>query len=270
MFLYTDIIMEILSYTFFQRALIGGILISVVFSLFSFFVVVRKLSFAGVGISHTAFGGIALGILLGINPSISAMIFALVIAIFIAYTSQKKRLHEDAAIGIFFSFSMAIGIAIISKYHRTTVDIWSFLFGNITTITRGDLTFFGIITGIVLLYFFLFFGDLILLAFDPEVAQSYGVNVKVHNYFFMIMLGVVVIMGIKMVGVILISAFLVLPATIAFAFSRSFVRIIALSILFSLIFTIAGLFLSYYLDMPSGATIVITGTLLFGLTYLKR
>jgi len=262
--------MEILSYTFFQRALIGGILLSLVFSLFSFFVVVRKLSFAGVGISHTAFGGIAIGILIGIDPTISAMIFAILIALFIAYTSKKRQLHEDAAIGIFFSFSMAIGIAIISKFHRTNVDIWSFLFGNITTITHGDLLFFAVATVIVLLYFILFFGDLILIGFDPEVAQSYGVNVQLHNYIFMTLLAMVIIMGIKMVGVILISAFLVLPATIASAFSRSFIKIIGLSVVVSLVFTVAGLFLSFYLDMPSGATIVITGTILFALTYFKE
>ncbi len=262
--------MEILSYTFFQRAVAGGILLSLVFSLFSFFVVVRKLSFAGVGISHTAFGGIAIGILLGIDPSISALIFSVLIAIFIAYTSQKRKLHEDAAIGIFFSFSMALGIAIISKFHRTNVDIWSFLFGNITTITKGDLLFFAVVTGIVLVYFIFFFGDLILIGFDPEVAQSYGVNVEIHNYVFMALLGAVIIMGIKMVGVILISAFLVLPSTIASAFSKSFIRIILLSIFVSMFFTIFGLFLSYYLDLPSGATIVMTGTLLFGLTYLKK
>ena len=261
--------MEILSYTFFQRALIGGTLLCIVFSLFSFFVVVRKLSFAGVGISHTAFGGIAIGILLGIDPSFSALIFAILIAIFIAYTSQKRKLHEDAAIGIFFSFSMALGIAIISRFHRTNVDIWSFLFGNITTITKGDLIFFAVATAIVLIYFIFFFGDLVLIGFDPEVAQSYGVNVQLHNYVFMTLLAMVIIMGIKMVGVILISAFLVLPATIASAFSKSFIKIIGLSILVSLVFTVAGLFLSYFLDMPSGATIVMTGTVLFALTYLK-
>src|SRR2546428_1044541 len=160
---------ELLTYGFMQRALIAGVLVGLLCGVLGFFVVLKRLSFIGVGISHSAFGGIAIGILLGVEPLMAAAVFSTVVAWAIGWLSRKGRLHEDTAIGILFSSAMALGVVLISLSSAYQVDLFGYLFGNILAVSPRDLWLLGGIVAVVLGGIGLLFKELLFLTFDEEV-----------------------------------------------------------------------------------------------------
>jgi zinc transport system permease protein len=254
---------DILSLQFMQNAFLAGIMLSFVLAVVSFFVVLRRLCFIGVGVAHSAFGGVALGTRLGISPTLTAIGFAVVVSNAIGYIGKEDRLSTDTAIGIFFPLAMALGVIFISMSDQYNVDLFGYLFGNILAITRQDLIIIAVFGGLVLLSTLLFFKELLFVAYDREVALVSGMPVAFLDHFFLTILALAVVISMKIIGIILVSALLVIPGAAASQISRRYDSMIAFSIIIALISTIGGLIISYYADLPSGAIIVALASFIF-------
>ena len=259
---------ELFSMPFMQRAILTGIILALITGVLSVFIVLKRLSFIGVGIAHTAFGGVALGVLLGINPYYTAIIFALGGALSIGAISRKGMVHEDTSIGILFATAMALGVIFLGLSHNYNVDVMGYLFGNILSLVPSDL-YLALSVGVVALVFFIIFlRRMIIAAFDDEVALVNGIPVNFIFYTFLTLVAFTVVTSIKMVGIILISAMIVIPGATAFLMTYDFKIMTILSVLFSVLGVLVGLFFSYLANLPSGATIVITLTTFFLLTLI--
>jgi len=176
---------EIFSLEFMRNAFMAGIMLSPVLAVVSFFVVLRRLSFVGVGVAHSAFGGIALGFLLGISPTITAIVFAIAVSNAIGYIGRYGKLSADTAIGIFFAFAMALGVVFIGMSDQYNVDLFGYLFGNILAITSNDLIIIALLGGFVLISIFLLFKELLFVSFDRKVALVSGMPVVFLDHFFL-------------------------------------------------------------------------------------
>ncbi|MBD3285363.1 iron chelate uptake ABC transporter family permease subunit [candidate division WOR-3 bacterium] len=248
---------------FMTRAMLAGVIVSLLLSVLGFFILLRKMSFIGVGIAHAAFGGVALGQLLGVPVLVSAAFFSVATGVGIGAVTRNGRIKEDTAIGIFFAAGMALGILFIYLKPGYSADIISYLFGSILAVTGADLWIIAIVSTLVLGLILLFFKELLASSFDAELARVSGIP---ERFLFYLLLGLVslgIVVSIKIVGIVLVSALLVLPAATALQYSRRWLLVVFLAVLFGLIYTIGGLIASYWLDIPSGATIVILGTIIF-------
>ncbi len=263
--------MTFLHYTFMQNALISAFFLSIITGIISFFIVNKNLSFLGVGLSHIAFGGVAIGVFFGINPLMISLIFSLLAATIIGRLSLNHKINEDASIGIFFAFSMALGIVFIYLKEGYSTDIFSYLFGSILTITHTDIIFLAVIFVVIVLLFIIFFRNFILLIFDPEYGKILGIKITLFYYLLLYLITFTIIGVLKITGTVLIAGLLVLPGTTAYMIAKNYIQHIFLSIFFSMLYTFGGLILSFYLNIPSGATIVITGVcILFIMMLFKR
>jgi len=251
---------------FMQRALVAGLLIAGLCALFSVFVVLKRLSFIGVGISHSAFGGVALGFLLGIDPTLTAVLFSGAVALLIGFINRQGRLHEDTTIGIFFALTMALGILFIGLSGRYNVDLFGYLFGNILAITRRDLFLVLATAPVIFALVLSLFKELLFLSFDEEVAQVSGVAVVPVYYFFLLAMAITIVIAIKLIGIVLVSALLVLPAATARQLTMNYRGMMLWSIGLATFSTLSGLLLSYQLNLASGATIVLFAGALFFLS----
>lgn len=258
---------DILKLEFMQNAFLAGTMLSVVLAVVSFFVVLRQLSFIGVGVAHSAFGGVALGALIGFSPTIVAIGFAVVVSNLIGYIEKHAKLSTDTAIGIFFSFAMAIGVIFIGMSKEYNVDLFGYLFGNILAITREDLITISVLGSVVLVSIFLFFKELLFVAFDSEVAYVSGMPVTFLDHFFLTILALSIVISIKIVGIVLVSALLVIPGAAAFQITSHYKPMMISAILIGIISTVGGLIISYYADLASGATIVTLASCIFFLCF---
>lgn len=258
---------EILNLEFMRNAFMAGIMLSPVLAVVSFFVVLRRFSFIGVGVAHSAFGGVALGSLLGISPTLTALGFSVAVANGISYIGRQGKLSTDTAIGIFFALAMALGVIFIGMSDQYNVDLFGYLFGNILAITNQDLITIAVLGGMVLVSIFLFFKELLFVAFDSEVASVSGMPVAFLDHFFMTLLALSVVISIKIVGIVLVSSLLVIPGATAFQITNRYISMIVVSIAVSLAATIGGLLISYYADLASGATIVILASIIFFIAF---
>jgi zinc transport system permease protein len=260
---------EFLSYGFMQRALAVGVLLSIFSGLISVFIVLRRVSFLGSGISHAAFGGIALGFLLGVHPLVMAFLYSVLVALGIEQVSARGRLTEDTAIGIFFSSSMALGVVLLGLSRSYNVDLFGYLFGSILAISEEEakaaMAVLLFLTGLV----FFIRRELFLITFNEELAIVSGVPIRWIKTVFLLSMAIGIVWGIKMVGVILISALLVIPGATAQLLAKRFSWMILISCLISLISTLAGLVLSYHLNLAPGGTIVLFMALVFLLSFLR-
>ena len=253
----------LLEMEFMQNAFLAGMMLALVLGVVSFFVVLRRFSFIGVGVAHSAFGGVALGSLLGIPPTLTAIGFAILVANAIGFIGRKGHLSTDTAIGIFFSLAMALGVIFIGLSDRYNTDLFGYLFGNILAITRQDLVVIAVLGGLVLAATALVFKELLFIAFDSEVATVSGIPVALLDHFFLTILALSVVISIKVVGIVLVSALLVIPGAAAAQLTQRYVSMIVIAVLTALTATVGGLLLSYYADLASGATIVALASALF-------
>lgn len=255
--------LEILSSTFMQKALFVGIIVSFISGLVSVFVVLRRMSFIGAGISHAAFGGVAIGFFTGINPVITAILYSIGVVLGIEFVSRKGMVSEDAAIGIFFASSMALGIVLIGLSRRYNVDLFGYLFGNILAITDGEVLLSLFTAILVIGILLLFLKEIFLITYNEEIAHVSGIPVRVINILFLLALSVSIIISMKVVGIILISALLVIPGATAKLFAKNLYSMIAISCGVAVLSTVSGLFLSYEFDLAPGGSIVLVATAVF-------
>ncbi len=255
--------MSILTYTFMQRALGASLIIGIICAVIGTYVVLRGLSFIGAGIAHASFGGVALGFLLGINPFVSAIVFCLLTAWGIGWTSENGKLKEDTAIGVFFASTMALGVFFIGMMKAYNLDLFGYLFGNVLAVTKSDLLLSASLGSAVLITVFLLYKELLFITFDQEMAQVTGVPARGIYYLLLGLIAITIVISIKVVGIILVSALLVIPPASAYQLTEDFNKMMLLAVLIGIASSLIGLFLSYWLDVASGATIVLTATTIF-------
>jgi zinc transport system permease protein len=263
-------ITEIFSYGFMQRAMLTGVVLSLFSGIISVFIVLRRVSFLGSGISHAAFGGVSIGFLTGINPLLTALIYSIMVAFGIEQISTRGRLAEDTAIGIFFSSSMAMGIVLIGLSASYNVDLFGYLFGSILAITGEDaliavcITVF--LTGVILLIM----KELHYITFNEELAFVSGINVRLIKSLFLLSMAIAIVVGIKLVGIILISALLVIPGAAAQLLTKRFSRMVIISCSIALFSAISGIIISYLLNLAPGGTIVLMLSLIFFIAFFIK
>ncbi|MEN9979831.1 MAG: metal ABC transporter permease [candidate division WOR-3 bacterium] len=254
---------ELFSFGFIRNALIGALLVSTVCSVIGVLVVLRGLAFAGAGIAHAAFGGVALGFLLGVDPLLSAVIFCLVTAALVSFTGARTALRQDTTIGIFFSWTMALGVLFIGLMRRYDARVYGYLFGNVLGITSQNIGLMIGLTVLVLLLIAIFFKEFQFFIFDGEMAQASGLPVGILNLLLYGLIALTVVIALKAVGIILVEALLVIPAATAYQLTTSYKMMFVLSWLCATMASSAGLVLSYFFNLPSGATIVMVAVFLF-------
>lgn len=253
----------ILKYTFLQNAIIGGVLIGITCAIIGNFIVLRKMAFLGDGLAHISFGGVAAGILFKINPLISALGFSILSGIGIQKLKDMK-IYSDAAIGIFFSFGLALGVILISLSTGYSVDLYSYLFGNILAINTLDLILMSGMMGVALLVVVLLYKELFYITFDEETAEANGLPVKLLNQILIIICALAIVTSMKIVGILLVSSFLIIPSTTSLVLRiKSFKKTIVVSVIISILSVIVGIVGSYYTNVATGGAIVMTLVLIF-------
>lgn len=255
---------------FMQRALVGGVLVAAICALVGTYVVLRGLAFVGDALAHAAFPGVVIAYLLKGNIYLGAMIFAVATALGIGLVSRRSRVSYDTAIGILFAGAFALGVLLMSTIQGYTVDLFSFLFGNVLGISRRDLLLVGLLGALVVLTVVLLYKELLLLSFDPIVAEAMGYPVQALNYLLLGLIALTIVISIQAVGIILVVALLVTPSATAYLVTDRFFRMMLLGILLAVLAAVVGLYLSYYLNVASGAAIVLVSTCLFFLVLATR
>ncbi len=249
---------NLFQYSFFNHAVIAATLAAIACGIIGTYIVSRRIVFISGGISHASFGGIGMGYYLGINPLHGAAIFAILSALGIEFITSRGNIRQDSAIGILWSFGMALGILFIFLTPGYAPNLMTYLFGSILTVGKSDLYIMLVITGLVILFFGLFFQHVLAVSFDPEFARTRGLPVQLFNYLLIVLVALTIVFLIRVVGIILVISLLTIPPSLANMISYKFKNMIFISILVALAGSICGLFLSYAYDIPSGATIILT------------
>jgi zinc transport system permease protein len=266
-----DEFLTVLQLPFMRAALLAGLCVAVMSGLLGVFIVQRRMSFLGDGLAHATFGGVALGLFLGFSqPLWVALPFTLATALGIAWLRDRTDLSSDTAIGIFFAVSVALGVLFVSLRRSYAVDAWHWLFGSILGVGQQELGIILGVTALSLLALGALWSRLAYATFDAELAATDGVRVRATEYLLLALAAVIIVASVRVVGIILMAAYLVIPAAAARLLSRSLLQMTALSVAFGVLSTAAGLLLSYLLDVPSGSTIVLTQAGIFGVTALAR
>lgn len=254
---------EFLSYGFVQRALISGVLLGTTCAVLSFFVVLRRMAFVGVGLSHAALGGVALGVVLGLPPLAAAGVFTVGVAWVIGWIGTRSELSEDTAIGVFFPTAMAMGVVLMSLSPEYRQDLVGYLFGNILSVGPGEVLPLVVLSGGTLAVLAFYFKELLFMGVDPEAAQATGIPVTALRFLLLTLLAITIVASVKLVGIVLVSAFLVIPAATGQAVAGSLRTMLVLAVATAGGSVVGGLWLSWMWDLPSGATIVLVSALLF-------
>lgn len=251
---------EIFALPFMQRALIGGSIVAVLLGWVGVFATSRNMSFIGAGIAHASLSSVALAILLGLPIMPTILLFALVFAIILYSIEKKTSVSRDMSIGIMFSVGMALGVLLLQLTEGYVPELMSFLFGSILAVKTSDLYLLIGISAILFLILIRYRSELLFVIVDPEGANLSGVNRKMMEVLIYILTSLAVVLSIKLVGIVLVSALLVIPSAIGRLWSNSFLSFQWVAILSSLITTNIGLLLSFYADLPAGAAIVVVAT----------
>ncbi len=255
--------MNILSYTFFQNALAGSLLASMLCGIVGTYIVTRRLVFISGGITHASFGGIGIGVYFGFSPVWSAAVFSVLSACGIQWFSHRQGVREDSAIAIFWTLGMSVGIICSFLTPGFTPELSSYLFGNILTISREDLFLLSVLTAVGLGVFAFFLRPLVSVAFDAEFARSQRLPVAAIEYGMMAFIALTIVACLRMVGIVLVISLLTIPQVTANLFTRSFKHMALLSAVIGYAGCLGGLALSYCYNIPSGASIIFVSILIY-------
>lgn len=264
---------DMFSYGFMQRALLAGSLIGVLCAVLGVFLVLRRLSLIGDGLAHITFGSVALALFAGLQGAAMLLVSLPVVVLAslgILRLAHQARLGGDAAIGIVSSLGLALGVMLAVLGRGYGVDLFSYLFGSILAISRTEVLVAAGLFVTVLVLLWIYYHDLTALSFSEELAAVSGVKIRFLNGLLAVLTAVTVVLAMNLVGVMLISALLILPASAALQVARGFRMTMILSVSFSLLSVISGIVLSFLFNLPSGATIILLAFSLFGLACLYR
>ncbi len=260
-----EFVEHLFTYQFLNRALITSIIVGMVCGTVGSLIVLRGLSLMGDAMSHAVLPGVALSFLFGIPMFIGALITGMIASIFIGYITSSSKTKPDAAIGISFTAFLASGIIIISLINTTT-DLYHILFGNLLAITNSAFLTTIVFGSIVLILIIIFYRPLMISTFDPTFSRMSGLNTTLLHYFVMLLLSLVTVASIQTVGIILVVALLITPASTAFLISKKLYSMMIIASLISVISSIVGLYYSYIYNIPSGATIVLCTFVIYIIT----
>lgn len=263
-------IIDLLNYTFIQRAFLSGSFVGLACAALGIFLVLRKMSLIGDGLSHVSFGAIALGLFLGVYPFYVAVPVVLLGSYLILKITERARVYGDSAIGIVSGVGIAGGVILASLSRGFNVDLFSYLFGNILAISAAEVVLSVLLSLAVLAVIYFYYWDLFSATFDEEYAKTTGIKTGRINTLLTILVALTVVLSIKVVGVLLVSSLLILPAVTALQLARGFRTAIFFACLFALVSVLAGIVFSFFLDLPTGATIVILNAGLFALALFYK
>jgi zinc transport system permease protein len=265
--------MDILRYTFFQNALWASLLISIACGIVGTYIVSRRIVFISGGITHATFGGVGLGFYFGINTLLSALFFAILSAFGIEYLSRNgsyRQLREDSVIATFWSFGMAIGVVFIFLTPGYAPNLSAYLFGNILTVSKSDLLWMAILSVSLVVVYALGKRTLVYIAFDRDFAFTQHIPVRIIEYAMMLFIAATIVLSIRLVGIMLLMSILTIPQMTANLFTSNYYKITVASCLLGFLGCIAGLFLSYFFNIPSGAFIILILITIFLLAKIIR
>lgn len=260
-----DSFIDLLQYTFFQHALIGSLLASIACGLIGTYIVTRRLVFISGGLTHASFGGIGLGLFTGISPILSAAIFSILSAFGVEWLSKRKDMREDSAIAVFWTFGMAIGIIFTFLSPGFAPDLSAYLFGNILTIDKTDIILLASLSVALTVFFICYLHPIVYIAFDRDFARSQGIPVRLFEFILMTFIALTIVACLRMVGIVLVISLLTIPQMTANLFSHRFHYIIWLSIGIGYLSCLGGLIISYYLNVPSGASIIFFSIIIYSI-----
>lgn len=252
-----DFISDIISYSFLRNAILAAVLVSALTGIFSSVVVLRKIEFIGDGAAHATFGGIAFGLLLGTNYLLMAAVTAVIFAVAVSYFTRKNKLSESSVIGMLLPLSMSLGVIALSFIRGYTPDVMGLFFGNILMVTSEDVWMLLVANVIAWVFFAVFYRELLYYSYDEGMAKHYGVPIGFIHYGVLIGISLSVVGSVKIAGIILVTAFLVIPAVTSKTIARSFRGMILISLGMAVVASVMGIFVSYVLDMPPGPVIVV-------------
>ena len=262
--------MEILSYSFFQNALLGVLFVSIAAGIIGTYVVSRRMVFITGGITHACFGGLGLGFFLGINPIAMAAVFAIAAATGVEWMSTRQNVRQDSAIGVIWALGMALGTLFIFLSPGYVPELTSFLFGNVLTITSTDIILFAAYLVVLLAFFAVFYPQILLCAFDPDFAATRRLRVSAINLAMTIMIAICIVLTIRLIGIMLLLSLLTMPQMIAEMFTNRFHHMMIISSLVSVACSVLGIFCSYWIAVPASATIVLTLVAAYAIARIAR
>jgi zinc transport system permease protein len=249
--------------SFLMKAFLGAILASLATAILSPFISLKRISYMGEALSHVSFAGIALALFVGWHMDLTALCFVVAVALIIGYISKHYDLEETNITTVFLSVSMALGILLISLKKDYTVDLSSYLFGNVLLVTKADITHLGILFIVNTLFVVLLFKELFYMTYHQSMSRVFRIPVDAVYYSFLVLIALNIVVAVKVIGVILITAELVLPGMIAFNLTKSLQKAILISFLSSVLAAFVGFGTSYWLNIPTGSSIVLTLFVLF-------
>jgi len=259
---------EAFQFEFMRNAISAGLLASVACGVVGVYVVMKRIVSMSGSIAHASFGGIGLGYLLNFSPVLGAMIFSLLSALTMGLVTRRTRLPEDTATGILWALGMALGVIFIGLSAGYAPDLMSYLFGNILTVPSGDLYLMAALDLIILALTAAFYKEFLLLSFDEEFGTVVGMPVNGLYMLLLCMVALTVVVLIRVVGMILVIAMLTFPAALARQFTHNIKKMMMLAVLFGMLFAFGGLWISYILNLASGATIILLSGLVLLMTYI--
>lgn len=257
-------------YDFFSNAFLAALLMAVSCGLIGTYIVARRMVFISGGITHASFGGVGIAYFFGWPPMAGAAVFALIAALTTENLTRRKLIRNDSLIAVMWSLGMAIGIIFIYLTPGYSPNLMSFLFGSIITVTMVDLALMLTLTLIVVLVFVLLYRVILYVSFDEQFARTRGIPVMFINYLLIVLVALTIVLSIRVAGIILVLSLLTIPQNTANLFTNSFGRIMAWSVLIGFSGAVIGLYTSYYLDIPSGATIIFSLVLIYLLARMFR
>jgi len=260
--------LEVLNYEFIQNAIIAGVLVSIASGIIGSLIVVNRMVFLAGGIAHTSYGGIGLAIYFGFPIFFGASLFAVMAALLMAYITLHNKDRIDTFIGLIWAVGMAIGIILIDLTPGYNVDLMSYLFGSILAVSIEDIYFISILLVSIILVISIWYKDILAVSYDSQYASLRGINVPFFYTLILVISALTVVIAIKVVGLILVIALLTIPIYIAEKISSSLIKMMFYSGIFSSIFTLIGLYLSYTYDISAGASIILVSALCLGIFIL--
>ena len=256
-------ILELFQYKFIINSLMAGILASISCGIIGTYIVTRRMVFLSGGITHASFGGIGIGYYLAFNPIISAAIFGVLSALGIEFIAKRSEIREDSAIGILWSFGMAVGIMFIFLTPGYAPNLMSYLFGSILTVSSLEIYLMIGLCIILILIFTLYYKTILFISYDQNFARTHKIAVSLFNYILIALVALTIVLNIKVVGIILVISLLTIPQSIANLFTKNFKNIIIVSIVIGFLGAFFGLLVSYQINIPSGASIIFSLVVIF-------
>lgn len=257
---------DALQFDFMRNAVFAGILVSILCGILGTLVVVNRIVFISGGIAHAAYGGIGIAFYLGLPPSLGAALFSVLVSVVMGIASLKSKQRADTIIGVMWAVGMALGIILIDLTPGYGVDLMSFLFGSILSVPAADLLYMAILVLVILCTVFFLFKEFLAMSYDEEFSFVVGIPVRALYFILLVMISLAIVMTIRVVGLILVIALLTIPPYIAEKYTSSLGRMMVLSSFLGVLFTIAGLLLSYRYNLTSGASIIMVAGVSFFLS----